>query len=434
MKDAHLTPELLERLLQEDNGAEQNRFMLHHLAVCPGCYAVGGYLLDLYRAGAIGLEFCVIDIDFARSRAAAPALFATLQAFSAEEQRHLVATDPGYKCWGLCELLCRESEHAAADDASRALSLARLAVLVATRLDEWQPAERAWLCQLRGYAYAHLGNAWRVKGNLRKAERAFARADRWWQSGEAEVGNVLDYEARILAMKASLRTAQRRLPEALDLLEEASVANRDHLLAGALYVCKAKVLEELGQIEAAISLLEAAAPFVDQERDPRLYLCLRHNLLWLLATAGRYEEARGLLPEVEALGQGLGNDLDLLRLVWAKGRIAAGLGEAETAIAHFSAVRDEFATRQISYDAALASLELATVYAQAGLSSEVKAIAREIVPMLEGQEVHREALAALAVFVHAAEAENATAALVRRITSFLGEARHNPGLQFREGD
>ena len=430
MKDAHLTPGFLARLLEEDNDADQNRFILHHLAVCPGCYAVGGYILDLYRTGALQPEFCVIDIELARSRAAAPVLFATLQAFTPEEQRDLVRADAGYKSWGLCELLCRESERAAAHDASQALALARLAVLVASGIREGEPAERSWVCELRGYAYAHLGNAWRVMGDLRKAERAFAQADHWWQIGEAEVGDVLDFQARILAMKASLRTAQRRLPEALRLLEEASAANEDHSLTGTLYVCKAKVLEELGKIEAAISLLEAAAPFVERERDPRLHLCLRHNLLWLLATAGRYEEARLLLPEVEALGQGLGNALDLVRQVWAKGRIAAGLGESEAAITLLSAVRDDFASRRISYDAALVSLELATVYAQAGLSAEVKATAREIVPLLEAQEIHREALAAIAVFVQAAEADTATATLLRRITSFLGEARHNPGLRF----
>ena len=124
--------------------------------------------------------------------------------------------------------------------------------------------------------------------------------------------------ARVLAMEASLRTAQRRLSEALELLEQAKAADRRGSLTATLLVSKAKVLEEQGDLSGAIALLLQAEPLVRSETEPRLSLCLKHNLLWLLATAGRHREARAKLPAVCRLARSLGNALDLVGLGWAE--------------------------------------------------------------------------------------------------------------------
>ena len=87
----------------------------------------------------------------------------------------------------------------------------------------------------------------------------------------------------------------------------------------------------MGEPEQAIQLLQEAEGLVDAQRDPRLFLCLRHNLLCNLTTVAQYDEALRMLPEVEALCRELGNPLDLLRLRWAEARIAAGLGQTDTA-------------------------------------------------------------------------------------------------------
>src|SRR5947209_18037747 len=99
-------------------------------------------------------------------------------------------------------------------------------------------------------------------------------------------------------MKASLRVAQRKLPEALALLDRAVELDRDKRFHGTLFIARAKALEEFGDFEGSIALLREATPFVDQREEPRLYLCLRHNLAWVLTTAGRHNEAAAMLPEV----------------------------------------------------------------------------------------------------------------------------------------
>ncbi len=133
--------------------------------------------------------------------------------------------------------------------------------------------------------------------------------------------------------------------------------------------------------------------------------------LWELA---RYTEAEALLPAVRDLAAELGNELDAVRGLWLEGRVAAGLGRREEALQALEPVRRYFTTEQIAYDAALASLEVAVLYLEAGWTGEVKRLAEEMVWVFKAQGVKEEALAALRLFCEAAEREAATVELARR--------------------
>jgi tetratricopeptide (TPR) repeat protein len=434
MQHQHLTAERLLHLLEQGTDQEVNRLLLHQLALCPACYEVGGYILDLYSAGAIDLSFCSVDLELARSRAEAPTLRQKLEGFSFDQQRGLISDLPRFKSWGLAELLCQESQEDAVTDAAAAIQRASLAVAVAEVLDDWQPAERSWLLELRAVAWAHLGNARRVAGDLRAAEEAFGEALRLWEEGASDVGDVLGYEAKLLALLASLRRAQRRLPEALALLERATLLEPTAKLRAIILLNKAKLLEETGEVEAALVLLEDPATEAIVAGEPTLTLHLRHNLLDALTKAGRFTEAARLLPEVEELGGRLGGALDRVRLRWTMARITAGLGDREGAIVLFEAVRQDFASQEIGFDMALVSLELTTLHAELGHTEAVRAIAAEVLPIFESQEVHREAIGALVVFEQAVQAERLTVELSRRIRDYLLRSRYNLTLQFREDD
>jgi tetratricopeptide (TPR) repeat protein len=432
VKSQHLTRRRLRRFLEKQHSPEEeNEILLHLLAVCPGCRAAGGPLLDLVEKGVLQPAFSSLDVDLELSRAAAPALWEQLKSVSSDLRKNLVQTAKRFRSWGLCEFLCQESVRLATSDVAMAVHLAELAVLISSWLKEHQPAEELWLFQLRAFAWAHLGNARRVLGELPSAEDAFARSDEWWEAA-ASMGDVLKYEARMLDLMASLRTSQRRLPSALALLERALEVSEggDKAQIGRLLIKKAKIYEEMGDLGKAVTLLQEAEPFVEPERDPRLELCLRHNLLDTLSKAGRFQDAAALLPEVARLSESLGNPLDAVRLLWSRGRIAAGLGQAAEAIRLLKEVREEFSRRNISYDTALVNLELAALHAREGRTPEVKALAWETLPIFQAQDVPREAVAALAFFVQAAERETLTAELADQLVAFLRQARYTPGLWF----
>jgi tetratricopeptide (TPR) repeat protein len=359
-----------------------------------------------------------------------------LKPYHFEDQYHLIRVHHRFLSWGLCELLCHESTRLTAVDAKKAVEQAELAVLVSDLINEGEPVVDRRLYQLRGYAWAHDGNARRVLGDLRSAEESFSIADAWWQAGETAFGDCLGYEPVILDLAASLRIAQRRFPEAFALLDRIFYIHaqgdrhKDDHLAGRALVTKALALAEMGEPEEAIELLEKAETLVDVNRDPRLMLCLRHNLLWDLTTVGRYADAQTRFPAVAALCRELGNPLDLLRLRWAEGRIAAGLGRTQEAIQFLQTLRQDFIGRKMAFDAALATLELTALYVKEGCTAEVKALSVEMAGIFHSQDVPREALAALLFFQKAAERERATSKLVGEIAAFLQKVRLDPETPF----
>ncbi|HET9227757.1 MAG TPA: helix-turn-helix transcriptional regulator [Thermoanaerobaculia bacterium] len=357
-------------------------------------------------------------------RVIAVELWEKLSKYPHEVRLAFVAELAEFQVWSLSELLSHKSVAAASESASTALELASLALEVAQRVRGGERRQS----RSKGYARGHLGNAQRVQGDLRTAEESFALSDEEWKAGEGSPGDLLN-EVRLLDLKASLRRGQRRLPEALELLDEALAASGPEL-KGHLLINKAKVLEEQDDLDRAISTLEEAEPQIDREREPRLWLCARHNRMWCLTTAGRHQEAEELLPEVRSLSLKLGKELDRIRLRWAEGRIAAGLGRTQQGIDLLTQVRAEFVSRTMWFDAALVTLELAVVFLQQGRTDMVKTLAAHLGPIFKSNGVHREALAALSLFRKAADQEKVTLEMARKLVVFLRKAQHDPELKF----
>ena len=357
-------------------------------------------------------------------RQQARVLWQRMQRRSFSERRAQVEGDPEFRSWALCELVCKESVRAAADSADRARELAELALIIA----ELVPGEASWRMRLQGYAWAHLGNARRVGGDLPGAEEAFSHGAKLWEAGAAGDPGLLD-EAQMLSLEASLRTNQGRLQEAAKLVDRA-LQSASPTLRPNLLISKARALEWSGAYEQALETLAEAAPLIFQQEETRSLWMIRLNSAWNLTHLARYEEAAALLPEIRTLTARLENDLDSLRSRWLEGRISAGLGKTGEALAALSSVRAELAERSIAYDAALASLELATLYLEQRRNREVRELARQMAPIFRAQGVHREALAALRLFCEAAEKDAATVELAQRVVEYLYRARHNPALRF----
>lgn len=363
-----------------------------------------------------------------QARQEAQELWTYLKGRPAEDRRVLVEGAGEYRSWALCERLCAESEKAAATDVGRAVELGELAVRVADLL----PGEESWRRPFQGYAWAHLGNARRVASDLPGAEEAFVWVRKLWQGGIPGVPGLLP-EGRVLDLEASLRRGQRRFGEALKLHDQALAVTRP-ADQGYILLNQAFTLEQAGSYERSAETLRQAALRVEARREPRLWFALRFQLTVNLCHLGRYAETETLIPEVRRLATQLGNDLDLIRVLWLEGRVAAGLGKPEEAIVALSRVREEFIARGIAYDAALASLELAAYHLERGRAGEVKRLAKQMAPIFQAQGIHREALAALRLFCRAAEQQEVTVEMARRLIEYLHLARHDPKLQFKEAE
>lgn len=174
----------------------------------------------------------------------------------------------------------------------------------------------------------------------------------------------------------------------------------------------------------SLAALEEATPLIEISGDTRLFWVLLFKRTNNLVHLERYREAAELLPQVHELAVELCNDLDLIRGVWLRAKVAAGLGQTEEAIASLDQVGQDFTAREMPYDAALSWLDLAVLSLKAGRTAEVRDLADRMVRIFKAQkEFAREALAALQLFCNAARQEAATVELARKVIADVEQAR-----------
>ncbi|HZF08881.1 MAG TPA: helix-turn-helix domain-containing protein [Thermoanaerobaculia bacterium] len=360
----------------------------------------------------------------------AKALWETFKTFSAKEQAFLLKEAPEYQTTAFCVRLCAESVKAAANLPDQALALTRLTLEVARLVSGGE----GWRTRLAGYCWAYIGNALRVANDLDGAEAAFVQAWALWKAGTPEEVEMeeqrLAHEWRIYDLEASLLREQRRFDEALALLDEAFSRCGGGEAAARILLKRAFTLEQQGEYASAIAALEQAAPLVEAEKGSRLRFGLRFNLGVNFCHLHLYAQASELLPEIRVLAVGLRNELDLLRTLWLRGRVAAGEGRWEEAVLALEQVRGAFISRDLSFDAALVCLEIATLLLERGETRKVRALVQEMMPVFRSKKIHREAQTALQRFREASEKDAATLDLARGLVCYLYRARHDPRLRF----
>jgi transcriptional regulator with XRE-family HTH domain len=361
----------------------------------------------------------------ARDRRQAEELGKTLMELPPKRWWATVEAEKKYWTWAFAEWLCAASEKAAAHRAKHAMELARLALRVAERVS----GSEAWRSLLLGFVWAFVANSRRVHGDLRGAELAFRRSDRLWAVGVPANSGLLD-GSRLLDLKASLLRYQGSFEAALALLEEAFHASGSDETRARILVKKANTFELMGENEQALAVLELAKGLAENAQDRRLPWLIRFALAGNLWHLSRYMEGAELLPDLRERVLELGNELDFFRTIWLDGRLAAGLGLRERALASLEEVQRYFTSKKIAFDAALASLEVAVFYLEEGRTREVKRLAEEMYWIFNVQCVAEEVLSVLRLFCEAARKEEVTPDLARQWVGSLQKACHQPQLRF----
>lgn len=365
---------------------------------------------------------------FSSERSEARTLLADLLGQTPERREITLANSPRFRKLALCELALEESRKRSLEDPSRGEELALLALRIAGLLDRRLYGRRVGF-DLQARCWAYVGNARRMRSDLAGAEDAFERGKRCLEGSldALEIANFMDF-------LASLRKDQRHFDEALKLRRQAiSTYARfgdEHLLGRAL-ASQASTFIEMGEPERALEQLREASKVIDPTAEPFLLLSVRHNLIYCLTDLDRFLEAQSMMKRSQALYRRFTETWTQSRRRWLEGRIAAGLGRLEEAEETLEGVRRSFLEQGIAYDLALVSLDLAAVYARRGRTARVRELASEMLPQFTSREIHREALAALAFFIQAAERETVTLETVREIHGMLRRSRRNPALSLR---
>lgn len=462
MINKHLDWETVERLLDQDLEPEEVVRLTRHLVQCARCRGEiaslspesEAFLAHLSRAtpsprepfSAVPRIQTTADYRnvFSRVQAKldkkyhhlgedlrhAPEHAHALLALPAAERMGAIAQEARFRTRSVAEQLLDRCRMLWAEDLSQAEILAELAHTIIEGLDSEQVSPSR-LADLRAQYWAYTGNIRRIRSDLRSAEVSFQRAAQCMENGTGDpVGR-----GELLALKATLRRDQRRLREALQLLNRAATAFRkagDRHLVGRVLLKKALVCNDAGNPELGITMLRKAMQHIDARREPRLRLAIQEQLVFFLNQAGRHWEALTLLPEAHSLAEEVGSHLDHLRVLWVEGLIALDLSWYERAEKALNTVRKGFVDKHIGYDAALVSLDLAGLYLRQGRTTETRQLALEMLPIFQSRDIHREALAALLIFRRAVEIETVTLGMVEDIAEYLKRARRNPEVIYEQ--
>lgn len=286
--------------------------------------------------------------------------------------------------------------------------------------------------ELRCRALIELGNAYRVADELDLAQKTLDQADRVMVDG-LEDGLEMDemLALRLCDIQASLH-ADRRLfaesCEALDAIHMIHLQRGDRHLAGRALISKGAHKVSQGNTVEAEQLILHGLEMIDAEREPALVLASLHNLLSLMVDRGELRDARTILfrNRVE-LSEAAGR-INVLKLRAMEGRIAAGLGEHAVAEKIFREVTQEFQSENLSYKAALSSLELAVVLREMGRDAEAREAILGAVEVFLRLGVDRVAVAAMLVLRKASEAGITSPTLLRATIHFLVRAEDHPQL------
>jgi tetratricopeptide (TPR) repeat protein len=453
----HPSDLIIEEMLSQRR-SEQGAVLLRHLATCSLCQArlshlpLAASLPTLHgsagsnslapsqlviQAGGSADYNSAIDkserhyLERARvleqERAEAPALLGELIAVQSEKRKLILANASRFKTWGVYELLLERSWKLRASR-KESEELAWLAIELSTHLDSayYQPQ---LIDDLRARAWSYIANMRRAAADLAGAEEAFERAYLHLKRGTRE---PLE-RAQFLDLKASLRGAQRRFPEAIRLLRRSAnifLGHGEKHRAGKSLLNLASTYNFAGEPETAIVVLQDSLRLIDPAQDERLLLCAWHNLIDILTHMGRFIEARGLYSKARPLYRKFNDPYYDNRRLWIKARIERGLGQSESAEKLFVAARERFLADEVPYEAALVSLELAILYAEQDRIVELKRLATEILPIFTSLQIHREALAALMFLKQAVDSERLSVEVVTGIADFLNRAEADPSLKF----
>lgn len=350
-------------------------------------------------------------------RLAAPDLAEEILSLPADGRRRAVEEDGRFRTLSVTENLLQRSRKLCFQSPQQGREIAELSLEIIQGLDPDRYGTHV-VQDLCGRAWSELANCHRLSSDHARAERALLKAEACLR----ESYDRLEH-ARLFNLKAALRKDQRRFEKALALRDRAIAIYKrfdDQHSLGKTLNNKANDYLDMGEPEAAIESLRQAVRLLDPMIEPRAVLAAHHNLVLALLLQDRVVEASEAFSQFESLYR---EDLwSQTRRQWVRGRIAAGLGRLGEAEQAFRAARTGFEEREIAYDFALVSLDLALVFARQGRTSKVKRLASEMMPIFESRRIHREALAALSLFQQAVEQETVTVESLRKIIAQLEKA------------
>jgi hypothetical protein len=437
---AHLSAAEIRRLLDGTSSRQAAEAAFGHAAGCASCRDAlarrpddlgdgrkPAYDRAIDRAFTVALE---ADRAAARERSRAQELLRSLLSGRREGAELSEAQLDGLDGLPRIEALLAESWRQRHRDSRRMVRFAELARLGAERLDPGLYGH-GLVADFQALALAELGNAFRVADDFGRAEELLDRAMNESERGTGDlrlIARIADLTSSLLGARGQFASAVRilgRVEKIYEGLGETALAGRA-LISQGIYTGRDH------EPEKALALLAQGLERIDPEKDPELVFHASHNQIGFLADCGRYRQARILLWKSRARYAGMGGRLNLLRMGWLEGRIALGLADFARAERCLAEARHGLMAADQIYDAALAGMDLATVWLVQKRIGEIERLARETQQLFEELGAAQEAVALMAWLWQSSQRGRVTHEFLEGVAFYLKEL--GPRLVRRQGN
>lgn len=396
--------------------ATAEKLVPHLAALCPVCRGFHREVSQLVKdSGHWDAEMMLQERELAE-----PAIAGVLE-MPQDARLEAVSSDPYLQTWMACVSLLKQSRELVRWDAGAAVELALCAVRAGETLGS--AYDSLWVLDLRARLSAHYANALRILGELRAAGHQFLQALTFSDQGTGDP----EIRAEVLSLRASLRIDQREWEEARRDLDSARVLYREaykdaqpgeRVEEVLLSLLDAKLREEMGELAEAAALLDQLISSMDRDRHSRLYAIAVFNRLVALAYLGE-ERASELLPEVHRVYLPEARPTEKLRLRWTEGLIAQNRGDLGPAEAAYRECIDGFVEAGCGIYAALVAMDLAKLLLESGREDEMAALAQQILPILQAQDLRQEVTAIVVLLMEALRERRLTSELIDTLAKSL---------------
>jgi len=458
VSQSHVTDVEIEHAVRGDLEAAEVRRIAVHLLHCPSCRSLKRHRLSWLGAVLEGAEAAPEPLDpvteaaydQAFDRAVAKAMKQiprwrkhhehTVTLFMAQQKLPPFRLDGNHLLWpdgeddgaprgAILDALLALSYDMRYRDPKAMKDLAEAAALVAKRLSQ-KDYTLTQIVDMHVRTLGELANAYRLNDELKEADELITDALGYLDADGSGDPMIC---TRLYDLRASLRIDQRRLGEALDLLDEVHqryMELGERHLAGRALVKKGNATFYDGRPQEAASLLKKGLALIEPTRDTRLDTTGYYNLLDALVEAGDFKEAGTVLLE-SGLRQDFAEDpLNLLKLRWLEAKIFAGLRKHRRAEEILSEVKQGFSHRDRAYEEAMVSLELAAVYLRQRKTAAAEELVVEALEIFLDLKVAYEARKAVGYLRQAFRQNVASANMVQAILQFLRKLERDPALSF----
>lgn len=240
-------------------------------------------------------------------------------------------------------------------------------------------------------------------------------------------GMLNDMEARMHEMGAALAIDKREFSRALEDLNRALSLRPSEERIGPLLISLAAVFAELGHEEESLQALAQAAGHFDAGSEPKLWLRIRLEQLFLLCQVGRFDEAAALAGDALDLASRVGDERERLDAHCLVARIAAGAGRLQEALPLLQEAREQRLAAGRVREAVAIALDLAAVLIEDRHPAELTALAQELEALCRRRKLAISVSSRLKMFCRSVRGNCAdaarTRALARELWRVIGRLR-----------